>query len=146
MKYKFMTERPQGQVLVKDTNTTATTLKVAAVFLPYYQGGETAPFFKRSEFMKVLIAMPTAKLLSSNVCFDIYLGTSDIETSFVALKDIVLILQEHACKRSKNQKADYILWVDSDMILPEDTLKSCYPTTRILFPALMPSRTYSRRI
>lgn len=35
MKYKFMTgETTKGKVLVKDTKTTATTLKVAAVFLP----------------------------------------------------------------------------------------------------------------
>lgn len=34
MKYKFMTGDNKGKVLVKDTKTTATTLKVAAVFLP----------------------------------------------------------------------------------------------------------------
>ena len=35
MKYKFMTgETTKGKVLVKDTVTTATTLKVAAVYLP----------------------------------------------------------------------------------------------------------------
>lgn len=35
MKYKFMTgATTKGKVLVKDTDTTATTLKVAAVYLP----------------------------------------------------------------------------------------------------------------
>lgn len=34
MKYKNMTGDSKGKVLVKDTDTTATTLKVAAVFLP----------------------------------------------------------------------------------------------------------------
>ena len=35
MKYKFMTgATTKGMVLVKDTDTTATTLKVAAVYLP----------------------------------------------------------------------------------------------------------------
>ena len=35
MKYKFLTgETTKGKVLVKDTDTTLTTLKVAAIFLP----------------------------------------------------------------------------------------------------------------
>ena len=34
MKYKNLTGDNKGKVLVKDTDTTATTLKVAAVFLP----------------------------------------------------------------------------------------------------------------
>ena len=74
--------------------------------------------------MKVLIAMPTAKFIEPQTYVSIYnLGTSDIETSFVAIEGYSVDTSRNMLvKEARNQKADYILWVDSDMILPEDTL------------------------
>ena len=74
--------------------------------------------------MKVLIAMPTAKFIEPQTYVSVYnLNVGDIETSFVTIEGYSVDTSRNMlAKEAINQKAEYILWVDSDMILPEDAL------------------------
>lgn len=74
--------------------------------------------------MKVLIGTPTAKFIEPQTYVSIYnLESNGIETKFVAVEGYSVDTSRNMIvKEAKNQNADYILWVDSDMILPEDAL------------------------
>lgn len=75
--------------------------------------------------MKVLIAMPTAKYIETNTFLSVYnLNTKGIETSFIAVEGYSVDTSRNVLvKEAKTTGADYILWVDSDMILPKDALE-----------------------
>ncbi|NLB80942.1 MAG: hypothetical protein GX800_04885 [Clostridiaceae bacterium] len=75
--------------------------------------------------MKVLIAMPTARYIETHTFLSVYNleRPKDVETPFVAIEGYSVDTSRNMIvKEAIEQKADYILWVDSDMILPEDAL------------------------
>ena len=76
--------------------------------------------------MKVLIAMPTARYIETNTFLSIYnlKKPKGVITSFLAVEGYSVDTSRNAlAKEAKSMGADYILWVDSDMIIPKDTLK-----------------------
>ena len=75
--------------------------------------------------MKVLIAMPTARYIETSTFLSIYnlKKPKGVKTSFIAVEGYSVDTSRNVLvKEAKSMGADYILWVDSDMILPKDAL------------------------
>lgn len=76
--------------------------------------------------MKVLIAMPTAKYIETQTFLSVYnlKAPKGVKTSFIAVEGYSVDTSRNVlAKEAKTMGAEYIFWVDSDMILPKDALK-----------------------
>jgi GT2 family glycosyltransferase len=75
--------------------------------------------------MLILIVIPSAKYVETNTFVSVYnLDVPEgVKTNLAVIEGYSVDTSRNlAVKEAKEQKADYILWVDSDMLLPKDTL------------------------